>query len=495
MGGGTIAVSERWQDEAWEMYNNLGEFRQGVTWLSNVVSRARLVAAYAPLMPGDEPEIIDPEVEDPATSIVEQIAGGIGGQAELLRSMGVHLSVPGEGWFIGEVKGDDLDISWSVRAADEIRTERRGNVVQYFVRTGPTEWQPLGLDVVPVRVWRPHSHAHWQADSSARAALPIMRRLELLNRHVDALAMSRLASNGVYWVASEIVFPESPDHPDADDPFIAQFMDNGITAIKTPGSAAAAFPIINRAPMAYIKDGIRYDTFGTKFDEQVLALREFEVRRLSTSMDVPPEVLLGMAGVNHWGGWQIEESALKTTVTSFLELVCWALTKNYLNPALASLPVDVLGRRVVDDSSPRRRIVWYDISELSVRPDRSQDAIRLSEHLQLNAKALFRETGLNLTDRLTDPEELKRAIAIKLIEQGTPQSIAYGLSLLDIATVVPDPATGVPIIVEEGETAPSRMPAPDRPEPPAPNGDSGGPPQTQDSPATEGAPRPVRVGG
>src|SRR5690606_16329506 len=88
---------ERWQDEAWHMYYHLGEFRRGVAWKAEVVSRGRLVAAYAPDRQGDEPTPIQDE-NDPAVALVNSIAGGIGGQSELLREMTIHLDVPGEGW-------------------------------------------------------------------------------------------------------------------------------------------------------------------------------------------------------------------------------------------------------------------------------------------------------------------------------------------------------------------------------------------------------------
>lgn len=485
---------ERWQDEAWAMYENLGEFRRGVTWKAEVVSRGRLIAAYAPDRQGDEPTPIPEDSDDPAIDLVNKIAGGIGGQSELLRSMTIHLDVPGEGWFVGDVESSDMDlqdeeellretIAWTVYSADDLRY-RDG---RYHVRLGSSSWKPLPDTSVPVRIWRPHERHHWMADSPAHGALPIMRRLELLNRHVDAQALSRLASNGVYWISTEIEFPASERYPDADDPFIAQFMENGITAIKTPGSAAAAFPIVNRAPFQYIKDGIRYDTFSSPFDQKVLELREFEVQRLATSMDVPPEVLLGMKGVSHWGAWQIEESALKTTVASTLELICWGLTHNYLEPGLAA------GRRLYDQTSDdgRRRIIWYDTSELSVRPDRSQDAIKLGGDLTITDDAIIRETGFDNADLLkVDSPEFKERVGKMLVSTGVPASVSIGLALLGLAQL-PETA-GVDVVGDEtvpitlpNQTPPSRQPSG--------NGDRPGTPATRDDPIRTDNPRPVRA--
>jgi hypothetical protein len=243
-------------------------------------------------------------------------------------------------------------------------------------------------------------------------------------------------------------------------------MDVGVTAIKTPGSAAAAFPLINRAPMQFIKDGIRYDKFSGDTDAELRADREFEIRRLSTAIDVPPEVLLGMAGVNHWGAWQIEESALKTTVTNLIELICWSLTQGYLQPALAAMHAR---DGTLPDDDELKRIVWYDLSELTVRPDRSQDALAMHNGLIINDRALLREAGFQDGDLLTDPNELRRRAAVMLL--GSPYTAPAALQMLGI--------TGVNITLPNQQQQQQQ----DNPESNAPqalpNGDEAAPPDSQ----------------
>lgn len=478
----------KWQDEAWALYDSLGEYRQGVTWLGNVLGRARLIPAFAPERPGDEPEPIDPDSGDPAVSLVQDIAHGIGGQAELLRSATVHLTVPGEGWFVGQIADDVTnEISWKFYAADELRKTRTSGREVQQVRVSDSGWKDLPAESLPIRVWRPHDRRHWEADSSSRAALPIMRRLELLNRRVDAQTQSRLASNGLYWVPDEITFPANPAFPDSDDPFVDELIATHTVAIKTPGSAAAAIPSVVRAPGAWIEK-IRWDTFHSDGDSDLQAKRDMEIRRLATALDVPPEVLLGMIGVNHWGAWQIEESALKTTVTSLLELICWSLTVGYLTPALTV---------VRDQGAPmsegqpldqkRRRIVWYDLSELAVRPDKTQPALELDSRLTIKTSATLRETGFDVADWLdpSNPEnmaELRYRLGLEFIKN--PATAEVGLELLGIQTTAKINAGG------DG-SAPSTPPS-------ASSGDGtapGAPPATRDVAPTEppsSAPRPVQ---
>lgn len=470
---------EDWQDEAWYMFRNLGEYRQGVTWLGNILSRIRLTAAFAPEQPGDEPQLILDE-DDPAVALVRGIASGIGGQSELLRSAAVHLTVPGEGWFVAET--DSVKTSWKFYSANEIRTTTVDGTKVYQVQVRNGEWKDLPNEVLPIRVWRPDDRYHWKAASSTQAALPIMRRLELMNRHIDATSQSRLSSNGMYWIPSEMVFPVKPEFADQPDPFIAELIDLGKLSIQTPGSAAAALPFYLRAPAEYIEK-LRHDTFSTPYDEELLALRESEIRRLATALDFPPEVLLGLSGVNHWTAWQIEESALKTTISSLMELVSWALTEGYLQPALTGIEdLRQLGPEELSDpdafaDDARQRIVWFDLSELSVRPDRSQDAITLSDKLLINDDATLRETGFADMDKLVPGSpEMQVAVGRKLLQN--PATVAVALDLLGVKAdpklleaLIPQPTPQAPAEPKSNGATPITRNA----EPPASDSDSAPP--------------------
>ena len=46
------------------------------------------------------------------------------------------------------------------------------------------------------------------------------------------------------------------------------------------------------------------------------------IRRMATAMDLPNEVLLGMADTNHWTAWQIKEETFQTHIRPFVEMIC-----------------------------------------------------------------------------------------------------------------------------------------------------------------------------
>lgn len=457
-----------WQDEAWQMYDDVGEFRQGVTWLSNVLSRARLIPARAPERPGDEPTPIDPDSNDPAIGLVQSIGGGIGGQSSLLRSGTVQLTVPGEGWFVGQVdetKVPDLDegesVSWKFYSRDEVKSVGEGDSRVIKIRVNESRWVDLPRDgALPIRVWREHERYHWRADSSTRAALPILRRLELLNRKIDAQILSRLANNGVWLVPKEIDFPRHEGYEDVDDPFVAEFIDLASTAIRTPGSAMAAIPMVISVAGDKIAQ-FKYEEFAHLVDPSLLADREFEIKRLSTAIDVPAEVLLGMVGMNHWGAIQVEESALKTTVTSLLELICWSTTTGYLAPAFDALrdPARPHDQDLEGVDLTYDRMVWYDLSELTVRPDRSTSGLALHERGAITNVATAREVGFEETDFDVPPDELKHRIGVKLaMGGGSEQTIKAGLTMLGFtaeAALISSPAAPAPAPVEGQPATPA----------------------------------------
>jgi len=290
-----LRTPDTWQNEAWEYYQNLGEFRYAADWEANVLSRIRLYAAK--IEPGtDEPVRANAGT---AVDLMTNFAGGVGGQAQIMAGLATQLTVPGEGYLIVEnVNGIE---QWSVRSIDEVRAARGKYEVldENSPRTGD-QWRPLAPEsMAPIRVWRPNKRFHHIADSPARAARSTMRELELVNRHITAQYLSRLASAGVVVFPDEITFPVREEFADAPDPFMAEWIENAKTAISTPGTAAAVVPMPIRVPGEYV-DKIAHIDFTLRSDDKIIEKRDSAIKRLASQLNVPPEVLLGMGELNHW---------------------------------------------------------------------------------------------------------------------------------------------------------------------------------------------------
>jgi hypothetical protein len=196
-----------------------------------------------------------------------------------------------------------------------------------------------------------------------------------------------------------------------------------------------------------------------------------------------------MGDVNHWGQWQLEESGLKTHIAPTAELICDALTRGYLQPRLAASGED-----------PAAWVVWYDMSELALSPDRSGNATLAYDRLELSGSAYRRELGFDEDDKPTD-EELKEQ-ALKVIIHTLPSGAASALAQLigeDVPQIVPvspqDPGTAE--AVQQGDTpppaseqqpaeGPAGRAAPHSDEPP-PTQDRTGPPSRDQQAAAERA--------
>jgi hypothetical protein len=466
---------DKWQNEVWGYYDNLGEFNYGVWWLSNMLSRVRLRAAK--LQPDvDEPEI---ETKGAAADLMMRLGGGVTGQAQLMKRLAVQLSIPGEGYLIGEADGKREQ--WMVRSVDEIRAQSG----TYYVMdennvTSGQDWRPISADSLVTRIWRPHDRYYHLADSPARSARDIMRELELVNRKIVAEYLSRLASAGLLGIPDELTFPVREEFADEPNPLVAEFIEIAAQAIEHPGTASSVIPIPIMGPAEAIEK-IKHIDFTLKIDEKIIEKRDSAIKRLATKLDLPAEILLGMGDVNHWGAWQLEEGALKAHIAPVAELICDSLTRGYLQPRLEASGED-----------PTDWVVWYDMSELALRPDRSKNAMEAYDRLELSGEAMRRELGFDEDDK-PEGDDLKEQ-GLKVIIKTLPSGASAALSELTgekITPIVPispaDPATAE--AVQDGKTPPP-APAPAK-EAPA-SAPASGPEKTPANgpPATkEGAPQ------
>lgn len=451
-----IPKPQPWQQELWGFYDELGEFNYGVEWLASRISRIRLRAGR--LDPGiDEPVVIS---EGTPSDLIEELAGNPAAQAEMLATLAVHLAIPGESYMVGEtVNGVNY---WRVRSSDEL--VYKNNVMWIVdddasVSAGKAVMRELADDFLITRVWRPHRRFRYQPTSPALSARSIMRELELVNRHIQAQHLSRLASAGILVMPDEISFPVREAYQDADDPFVAEFIDTARQAIQNPGTAAAIVPIPMRVPSDYI-DKIRHVDFTLRYDDQILAKRESAIRRLATKLDLPAAVLLGMQDVNHWTAWQLDEDAIKTHIQPTAEIIMHGLTLGYLHPRMRAMGED-----------PSNFMVWYDASELTARPDKSKNAGYVYDQMELSGEALRRETGFTEADK-PDVAELREIILKRITREprGGPA-----------VTAALDELTGTQLVVQLPGQAPPPVVLPDEPAV-APIPDGNGPPSTKDNP-------------
>jgi hypothetical protein len=499
--------AKEWQADAWDMFDLVGEEHFLVTMLAGRLSQARLYVGEL----NDDPTQAPVRVEDgPIADAFRAFAPDA--RPQLLFRLATSLMVAGENWLVGiprHLTNDDVpeppplaplaldDLDWRSCSVSEVSTTLSGRVQ---IRIGAETEDTLDVepeDIMLIRVWRPHPRHWWEADSPARASLPILHELVSLTMHISAQVDSRLAGAGLLLVPSSAAralrVAAGGDPDDESDPFTEALMEAMLTPIRDRSSAAAVVPMVATVPDESIAN-FRHISFTTPLDGQAQALREEAIRRLALGQDAPPEILLGMGGMSHWGAWLIREDVVSTHLEPPLALICDAVTAEYLHPVLEGMGLD---REQI-----RRYVVWYDVGHLITRPNRFTDAATLHA-AKVITDAAFRNAG-SFTDTDAPPEEslpIAHQMALDMV-QGNPGLIAAPglativeqLTALLAGGPIPPVAVGPPAEpTDEGDPAAAGETPPDEPTP-----DSSGPGEQKapsgDLPATEGEPNPDQGG-
>lgn len=446
-----------WHPQAWAYRDTTGELQHAERWLSNGLGRARLIAARQEA-PGAEPEALDDN--HPASQYIAQLAGGVGGQAALLRGFGPYMLTPGVGYLCGfSPRETGGAASWQVRDSTEVRLstaykDGQGRYV-YEVQTGDEsiDWVPL-IGGLVCKVHRPDPQRRWRPDSPVRGALKILHELELLTDSIAATAKSRLAGAGLLPLPAEIDFESGWKT------FVQDLIKVFTTPIKDRASAAATVPFPIKVPGQWV-DKIKPVQFHTLFDEHALELLALTIQRLGTAMDMPVRALTGEQE-NHWGKAATSDEGVQLHLVPNLELVCDGITTGYLTPALMGevartdrsldVPADLAdmagmglaakGSTIVDGDG-QRIICWYDLSQFTTKPDRSEDAEKAYDRIEIPGEGYRQETGLSDLGAPDDAEFNKR-VWLKVLEHPADATLARKalteLGVVDEADLPPAPA-------------------------------------------------------
>lgn len=396
-----VITNRAWQAEAWDYYTQGGELWFAINWKANALSRVRLRAAKLSA-DSAEPEFVD---EGPAAQIVARLAGGVGGQAALMRAFGLQLGVAGEGNLItydrGGVRGQLVEVKSNEDVRVKPNSERSRNGKQFDIRVAENRWESLPSESLVVRIWDPDPRESWQPTSTTRACLIHLREIDFYNRKIIAQLLSRLASNGFLLIPEEVTFPVNPQFAEAPDPFIAELISIASQAIKNPGTASAALPIPLRVPSLYI-EAFRHLTFANEIPESDLSNRERAIQRLAATLDLPQEVVTGLGDTNHWNAAALDDEGVKKHIAPPCEIICQGLTEGYLYPML-----EQAGDLDLEDGE--RYVVWYDTTALTAKPDLSQRAVEMADKTLIDDEAARREGGFDESDA-PDPAELQKQL-------------------------------------------------------------------------------------
>ena len=435
------SLRQNWQLDAWTYRDSIGELRYALNFLANCASRMRLYPAALSL--GSESDVpitlenaeAPQQIIDACNAAIRDLGDGRMAMANLLHSTSSNFSVCGEGFLLGQEDPETGHQSWTVRSIDEIVVYND----QIMLREGPmTARGDLGLiDLNPdftfvSRIWQPHPRYRMFADSALRAIMNEAEALLILRRVIRATGRSRLAGRGLLLVPDELSIAtlnnDSLD-PDADS-FMNDLIDMLVTPIANEGDASAVAPGVIRGPMEALKE-IRHIDFSASFDEYASKTREELLGSIATGLDLPKEIIMGVADLNHWSAWQVDDNTFRHHVEPHVISIVDSLTAAFLRPYLegAGLDPDVLAQWLP------RIMFWYDPTELVTHPDQTANAKMAHDALALSDSAFRRVLGFTEADA-PDAAEIELRM-IRTTRNFPPNLLIALMHLLDPTLKIP----------------------------------------------------------
>ena len=413
-----MASTAGWQNDAYAAYENVGEINYAFNLIANLLSRIRIyVGAITdlarPPTPVSEVSDLTPGLAVAAQAALDRIARGSDyGLPGMLYDLAVNLSVTGECYLVQIPEVPDIfnpagsiPESWSIRSIDEVVVTQDNQVSlrtdRSIAATSANGLQKLPTDAYVGRIFRSSPRFSGEPASSMKAVLPQVDELYLLNQMFRGTILSRLNAgllyipDGLTASHSAAPAPVGPPTPgDAtpvaaeEDEFELDLIDSMMTPIADPSSASSVVPLVVRGP-SDLGEKIKHIKFERSYDEHLVARAEAVMERILTGIDLPKDVVAGLANVKYSNAVVIEESLLRSHIEPLALLICDALTRAYLRPYLTSSAFTA--------AQAERITLWFDPIDITARPSRAEEANDGFDRYALSYSAWRRAHGFDET--------------------------------------------------------------------------------------------------
>lgn len=464
--------AREWQTEAYVFTWAIGEVGYIHNLTANTVASCDITVRQRV-----NGEVVDTS-DERALRVDRAFTGPRGGKKELMRRAVLNRRIAGETWLLGTpsvdplttLPGDSPGLLWEFLSCRELTTDSAGQMRR---KTSPAAGQ-MGeiLDEANSYVsrwWQSDPEFSSQPDCAMRRAIPICRELLALTQVIDGTIKSRLSADmlampdSMSFANEENYFDNELEGGDEDiDPFNAILLDHMSAPIEDQTSAASLVPIVVRGDADDIEK-IRLIGLGRDLGAWAKPLRDEALQRLGQALDSPPEMIKGMAALNHWTGFAVDSDFATKQVIPEGEDLAEFLTVSYLRPMLVVF-------EGMSEEEAETFTYEFDPSNILARADAGTTALALLDKTVIGRQAAARLNNVPDTDVLTDEElavEMLRAIALS-----NPQLLPQ------LAPFIPGMPTDLPAL----EAAPSQPvpPAPTQnPTPPDSGGGEPTPPQQQ----------------
>ena len=412
---------DTWQDDVWEYYDLIGEVKFTANMLANVLSRIRLYPALITdnsTVPSNLSSIKDYDLDTIkiASDALDILSTGNGGISGLLRDAGLNMFVAGECYLVQEPArfSTGTTSKWQIRSVSEIVVEkgRDGDKISIKPRRDARREDHIDLndDMFCGRMWRNHGRYSDEADSSLRGLLELLDELLVANREARIASRSRLG-NGILAIPDDFDAAFQSDGDYGEDGEMAELSDDEsqsfqealIEALSAPvndeNSVAGIFPTIIRGPKEAIA-AIRHISIGKNLDPEAQIRADKILDRVLAGMDVPKDVVTGLASVKYSNAVMIEEALYKAHIEPLVLMIVDQLTEVFYRPFLLENDVhpDIVAKSTL----------WYDPSAITTKPSKAESASEGFEKGIISESAWRRSHGFPEADAPTQNEKAWR---------------------------------------------------------------------------------------
>jgi hypothetical protein len=412
--------TDKWQQEAWQYFDLIGEIKYSANLVANVMSRVNLYTGYvsdSSTIPSDvdDVETLPEGFAQDAKDILYLLESGNGGTSGLLRGAALNLFLVGECYLVHEPArySQHEPAKYQIRSISEI-VSTSGRNAQVAIKprrdSKPSDMLSLPTNGYISRIWRNHPEYSDEADSSLKGVLDLCDELLLVSRTASATAKSRL-NGGLLFVPdglSNVTQSEgeldldgevAPLTDDVSDSFEEELIDAMTTPIADVSSASAVVPLVVRGPED-LGDKIKLIKFERSFDPQLAQRADRLIERILAGIDIPKDIAAGMSNVKYSNAIIIEEQLYKAHIEPLILLIVDCLTIGFLRPALRA--------QGYDEKFVNRAVVWYDPSAITAKPSKAESAVTLFEMKAISQEALRAAHGFTEGDKPSELERVQR---------------------------------------------------------------------------------------
>lgn len=406
--------SDKWQYEAWDYYNYIGEVHYSAGLIADVLSRINIYAAYvedsantpSPIQAMHK-DTIDEALQRDAINAMRLLETSSGGIAGLLRNAALNFFISGECYIVQEPATYSKPERWQIRSVHELVTDASGARVSLKTRSDhkKEDFIDLGSDAYAVRLWRNHPQYSGEADSSLRSVLDLCEQLLLVARQERVTSRSAL-NNGILYIPDSItnLYQADADEVDPTEIDVTQmptleeeFLASVMESIENEMAGSTVAPYILRGPDD-LGDKIKHIRIQREIDTTTIDKVNSLLDRILSGLAIPKDVAAGLSGVKYSNAIIVEETLYSSHIEPLIMLLVDELTEAFLRPVLKTYGYT--------DEQVRDIVIWYDPSAITAKPSKSEAATIGYQNKIISKAAWRRANGFSEAD---SPDELEKA--------------------------------------------------------------------------------------